>query len=50
MKHAVQMGSVAMIYIPSFIEVNVGGYAQTQRQDGDLTRLLQESMVKIENV
>jgi hypothetical protein len=36
MKHAVEMGSVAMIYIPSFIQIGsgiqkfIGGYRGTQ--------------------
>jgi hypothetical protein len=43
MKYAVEMGSVAMIYLPSFIKIGsgiqklIGG---THRQDGDRTRLL----------
>jgi hypothetical protein len=30
MKHAVEIGSVAMICIPSFIKVDIGGYTNTQ--------------------
>jgi hypothetical protein len=29
MEYAVEMGSVAMIYTPSFIKVDIGGYAET---------------------
>jgi hypothetical protein len=46
MKHAVEMGTSAMIYIPSFIKFGsgvqnlIGGYLQTHRQRGDLISLL----------
>jgi hypothetical protein len=46
MKYAVEMGSVAMIYIPSFIETGsgiqklVGGDTQTHRQVGDPISLI----------
>jgi hypothetical protein len=45
MKYAVEMGSGAMIYIPSFINIGSGnqkliGDTQTQRQQGDLISLL----------
>jgi hypothetical protein len=46
MKHAVQMGSGAMIYIPIFIKAGAGiqklirGNIQTHRQQGDLISLL----------
>jgi hypothetical protein len=46
MKYAIEMGSGAMIYIPSFITIGsgiqrlVGGDTQTQRQHGDLISLL----------
>jgi hypothetical protein len=49
MKYAVEMGSGAMIYIPSFIKIGSGsqkiigrGYtdAQTNRQQGDRISLL----------
>jgi hypothetical protein len=42
MKHAAEMDSGAMIYIPSFIKTCLGiqnlirGYTQTHRQNGDL--------------
>jgi hypothetical protein len=51
MKYAVEMGSGAMIYIPSFIKIGLGiqklilgweggGNSQTHRQNGDRIRLL----------
>jgi hypothetical protein len=47
MKYAVEMGSGAMIYIPSFIKIGsgiqklMGGiHIQTHRQQGDLINLL----------
>jgi hypothetical protein len=47
MKYAVEMGSGAMIYIPSFIKIGSGiqklmrgGGSQTHRQHGDLISLL----------
>jgi hypothetical protein len=46
MKHAIQMGSGAMIYIPSFIKIGSGihmliwGDTQTHRQEGDCISLL----------
>jgi hypothetical protein len=46
MEYAVQMGSGAMIYIPSFIKIGfgiqklIGGDAQTRRQKGDVINLL----------
>jgi hypothetical protein len=51
MKYVVEMGSVAMIYIPSFIKIDsaiqklIGGIhrhtdAQTHRQHGDCVNLL----------
>jgi hypothetical protein len=46
MKYAVEMGSGAMIYIPSFMKIGSGiqklirGNTQTQRQQGDLISLL----------
>jgi hypothetical protein len=46
MKYAVEMGSVAMIYIPSFIKIGsgiqklMGGDSQTHRQHGDHISLL----------
>jgi hypothetical protein len=51
MKYAVEMGSGAMIYIPSFIKIGSGiqkfmvggGYTHTHRQHGDRISLLQES-------
>jgi hypothetical protein len=45
MKRAIEMGSAAMIYIPSFIKIDSGiqkltaGDKQTQRQHGDLISL-----------
>jgi hypothetical protein len=47
-KHAVEMGSGAMIYsyIPSFIKIGsgiqklIGGHSQTHRQPGDRKSLL----------
>jgi hypothetical protein len=42
MKYAVEMDSVAMIYIPSFIKVGsgtqklIGGNTQAHREHGDL--------------
>jgi hypothetical protein len=47
MNYTTEMGSGAMIYIPSFIKTRTGiqtlrgGYTQTHRQQGDLTSLLQ---------
>jgi hypothetical protein len=38
MKYAVEMGSDAMIYTPSFITIGSG--IQTHRQQGDLISLL----------
>jgi hypothetical protein len=47
MKYAVKIGSVAMIYIPSFITTGSGvqnffwrGDTQTNRQDGDRISLI----------
>jgi hypothetical protein len=46
MKYAVEMGSVAMIYIASFIKIGsdiqklIGGIQQTHRQHGDRISLL----------
>jgi hypothetical protein len=45
MKHTVEMGSGAMIYVPSFIKIGSGipkliGDTQTHRQQGDLIRVL----------
>jgi hypothetical protein len=46
MKYAIEMGSGAMIYIPSFIQIGsgiqklIGGDSQTHREHGDLTSLL----------
>jgi hypothetical protein len=46
MKYAVEMGSGAMIYIPSFIKIGSGiqkltaGDSQTHRQYGDLINSL----------
>jgi hypothetical protein len=46
MKHAVEMGSGVMIYIPSFIKIVsgvqklIGGNSQTHRQHGDRISLL----------
>jgi hypothetical protein len=47
MKYAVEMGSVAIIYIPSFINIGsgiqklIGGiHIQTHRQEGDRISLL----------
>jgi hypothetical protein len=45
MKYAVEMGSGAMIYIPSFIKIGSGiqkfiGDTQTHRQHGDLINLI----------
>jgi hypothetical protein len=46
MKYAVEMGSGAMIYIPSFIKIGPGiqkliqGEPQTHRQHSDLISLL----------
>jgi hypothetical protein len=47
MKYAVEMGSVAMVYISSFIKIGSGiqklmgrGNAQTYRRDGDRISLL----------
>jgi hypothetical protein len=46
MKYAVEMGSGAMTYTPSFIKIGsgiqklIGGYTQTHRQLGDLISLL----------
>jgi hypothetical protein len=46
MVYAVEMGSVAMIYIPSFIKIGsgiqelTGGDTQTHRQHGDRISLL----------
>jgi hypothetical protein len=46
MKYAVQMGSGAMIYIPSFIKTGsgiqklIGGDSQTHREHDDLISLL----------
>jgi hypothetical protein len=57
MKYAVEMGSCAMIYIPSLIMISsgiqklMGQYIQTHRKPGDLKRLFfifqnKESMLK----
>jgi hypothetical protein len=46
MKYTVEMGSVTMIYIPSFIKIGsgiqklIGGDSQTHRQHGDRISLL----------
>jgi hypothetical protein len=46
MRYAVEMGSGAMIYIPSFIQIGtgiqklIGWDSQTHRQRGDLISLL----------
>jgi hypothetical protein len=46
MKHAAEMGSGAMIYIPSFIKIGsgtqklIGEESQAHRQHGDLISLL----------
>jgi hypothetical protein len=49
MKYAVEMGSGAMIYVPSFITIGSGirklmgeggGHTQPHKQDGDRTSLL----------
>jgi hypothetical protein len=43
MKYAVEMGSGAMIYIPSFIKIGLGLQTlirETHRQEGNLIRLL----------
>jgi hypothetical protein len=46
MKYAVEMGSGAMVYIPSFIKIGLGtqklieGASQTHRQQGDRINLL----------
>jgi hypothetical protein len=46
MKYPVEMGSGAMIYIPSFIKIDssirklIGGNPPTHRQHGDRIRLL----------
>jgi hypothetical protein len=50
-KYAVEMGSVAMIYIPNFIKIISGirklmGGIQTHRQGGDRISLLKESRLK----
>jgi hypothetical protein len=45
-KYTFEIGSVAMIYISSFIEIDsgiekvIGGYTQIHRQDGDRISLL----------
>jgi hypothetical protein len=52
MKYAVEMGSGAMICIPSFIKIGsgiqkfMGGDTQTHRRDGYRISLLQESRLK----
>jgi hypothetical protein len=53
MKHAVQMGPDAVIYITSFIkrffqalESRWGGYTHTDRQDGQCVSLLQERRLR----
>jgi hypothetical protein len=50
MKYAVEMGSVAMIYIPSFVKI-VSGIrkliVRIRRQHGDRISLLQESRLII---
>jgi hypothetical protein len=47
MKHAVEIGSDAMVYIQRFVKIDSGiqklmgeGNAKTQRQDGDRISLL----------
>jgi hypothetical protein len=61
MKYAVEMGSGAMIYIPSFLEIGSGiqkwieGVTQTHRQQGDLISLLlffqnKESKLKMDSM
>jgi hypothetical protein len=50
LRYAVEMGSAAMIYIPSFIKIGPGiqklirGDSQTHRQHGDLINLLLVSL------
>jgi hypothetical protein len=57
MKGAVQIGSGAMIYIPSFIKissgiqnVDKGNNTQTRRWDGDHIGILQESSKNITKI
>jgi hypothetical protein len=55
MKYAVEMGSGAMIYIPSFMKIGSGnqkliggrGVVQTHRQLGNRVSLLEESRLEI---
>jgi hypothetical protein len=51
MKYAIEIGSVAMIYIPSFIKTGSGIqkllWRGIHRQDGDFISLLSESRLKI---
>jgi hypothetical protein len=51
MKNAVEMGSGAVIYIPSFIKISSGiqkliGVTQTHRQEGDHISLLSFPQIK----
>jgi hypothetical protein len=52
MKYAVEMGSGAMIYIPSFIKIGsviqklTGGDSQTHRQHGNRISLLSFFLIK----
>jgi hypothetical protein len=56
MKYEVEMGSGAMIYIPSFIKIGSGIQkliardSQTHRQHEDRISLLQESRLKNQKV
>jgi hypothetical protein len=53
MKYAVEMGSGAMIYVPSFVNTGsgihklVGEDTETHRQHGDRISLLYESRLKV---
>jgi hypothetical protein len=53
MKYATEMGSGAVICIPSFIKIDSGiqkfidGYTQTHRQHGDRISILKESRLKM---
>jgi hypothetical protein len=52
MRYAIEMGSCAMIYMPSFvkivsgIETLLGGNTQRHRQNGDRISLLYENRLK----
>jgi hypothetical protein len=56
MEYAVEMGSGAMIYIPSFIKIGSGIQklisvdSQTHRQNGDRISILSFSFFKIRKV